>query len=89
MSPILFNLHGEYLTKGDLKGFADFKTGGQILCNVKCADSLVLMAKEEMMLQGTTERLINVRRFNGMEINVKKWRNEKLKAAVPNPDYYR
>jgi hypothetical protein len=43
-------LYGEYLTKGDLKGFADFKTGRQILCSVKYADSLVLMAKEEMVL---------------------------------------
>jgi hypothetical protein len=39
---------------------------------VKYADSLVLLAKEEMVLQGTTERLIDVRRFCGMKINVKK-----------------
>jgi ABC-type cobalamin/Fe3+-siderophores transport system ATPase subunit len=37
---------------------------------LKYADDLVLLAKEEMVLQGTIERLIDVRRCYGMEINV-------------------
>jgi ABC-type cobalamin/Fe3+-siderophores transport system ATPase subunit len=37
---------------------------------LKYADELVLLAKEEMVLQGTIERLIDVRRCYGMEMNV-------------------
>jgi hypothetical protein len=46
-------LYSKYLTKEDFEGFADFKIREQILCNVKYADELVLLAKEEMVLQGT------------------------------------
>jgi len=46
-------LYREYLTKEYVEGFADFKIGEQILCNVKYADKLVLLAKEEMVLQET------------------------------------
>ena len=70
MSPIVFNLYREYLTKEYLEGFAHLKIGEQILCNVKYADGLVLLVKEEMMLQGTIERLIDVHRCYGMEMNV-------------------
>ena len=70
MSPIVFNLYREYLTKEYLEGFADFKIGEQILCYLKYADDLVLLAKEEKVLQGTIERLIDVRRCYGMEMNV-------------------
>jgi hypothetical protein len=30
LSPILFNLYSEYLTKEALEGFGDFKIGGQL-----------------------------------------------------------
>jgi len=46
LSPILFNLYSEYLTKEDLEGLGDFKIGGQIIHTVKYADDLVLLAKE-------------------------------------------
>jgi len=36
------------------------------------ADDLVLLAKEEMVLQGMTEGLTEYGRFYGMEINVEK-----------------
>ena len=45
LSPILFNLYGEYLTKEALEGLGDFKIGGQIIHTVKYADDLVLLAK--------------------------------------------
>jgi len=61
-------LCSEYLAKEDLEGFADFKIGEQILCNLKYADELVLLAKEEMVLQGTIERPIDIRRCHGMEM---------------------
>jgi hypothetical protein len=41
----------ECLTKGTLEGFGDFKIGGQIIRTVKYADDLVLLAKEEKVLQ--------------------------------------
>jgi len=42
----------KYLTKKDLKGFGDFNGRGQVICTTKYADDLVLLAKEEMVLQG-------------------------------------
>jgi hypothetical protein len=38
LSPILFNLYSECLTKKALEGFGDFKIGGQIIQTVKYAD---------------------------------------------------
>ena len=46
LSPILFNLYSECLTKEALEGFGDFKIGGQIIHTVKHADDRVLLAKE-------------------------------------------
>jgi len=51
LSPILFNLYSECLTKEALEGFVDFKIGGQIINTLKYADVLVLLAKEEKVLQ--------------------------------------
>jgi hypothetical protein len=39
---------------------------------VKYADDLVLMAKEEMVLQGMIDKLIVIGRCFGMEMNVEK-----------------
>jgi hypothetical protein len=41
---------------------------------VKYADDLVLLAKDEMVLQGTINSLTEVGRCYGMEINVEKLR---------------
>jgi hypothetical protein len=57
-----------YLTKEALEGFGDFKIGGQVIRNVKYADDLVLLAKEEMVLQGMIDRLIEIGRRYGMEM---------------------
>ena len=57
LSPILFNLYSECLTKEALEGFGDFKIGGQIIHSVKYADDLVLLAKEEKVLQDMTDKL--------------------------------
>jgi hypothetical protein len=48
----MFNLYSEYLTKEALERFGDFKIGGQVIRTVKYADDLVLLAKEETVLQG-------------------------------------
>ena len=55
-----------------LKGLGDFKIGGQIIHTVKYADDLVLLAKEENVLQDMVDKLIEIERCYGMEINVEK-----------------
>jgi hypothetical protein len=69
LSPILFNLYSEYLTMEALEGFGDFKIGGQIIDNVKYADDLVLLPKEEMVLQDMIDKLSETGRCYGMETN--------------------
>ena len=73
MSPILFNLCSECLTEGALHGLGDFKVGGKIIQTVKYADDLVLMAKEETVLQGIIDKLIETGRYYGMEM----WKKQK------------
>jgi len=72
LSPILFNLCSECLTKEALDGLGYFSNGGQIIQTVKYADELVLITKEEMVLQGTIDKLIETGRYCGMEMNVEK-----------------
>jgi hypothetical protein len=72
LSPILFNLHSKSLTKEAIEGFGDFKIGGQEIHPVKYADDLVLLGREEMVLQGMNDRLIEIERCCGMEINAEK-----------------
>ena len=72
MSPILFNLYSECLTKEALDGLGDFNIGGKIIQTLKYADELVLMAKDETALQAMINKLIETVRFYGMEMNVEK-----------------
>ena len=72
LSPILFNLYSEYLTKGALEGLGDFQIGGQIIHTVKYADDLVLLTKEVKVLHDMIDKLIEIGRCYGMEINVEK-----------------
>jgi hypothetical protein len=58
LSPILFNLYSEYLTKETLEGLGDFKICGQIIHTVKYADDLVLLAKEKNVLQDMIDKII-------------------------------
>jgi hypothetical protein len=55
-----------------LEGLGDFKIGGQIIHTVKYADDLVLLSKEEMVLQDMIDKLIEIGRCYGMEMNVEK-----------------
>jgi hypothetical protein len=71
-SPILLNLYSECLAKEGLEGFGDFKIRGQIIKTVKYVDELVLLAKEEMVLQDMIDKLIEIGRCYGMGINVEK-----------------
>jgi len=72
LSPILFNLYSECLTKEALEGLGDFKIGGQIIDTVKYANDLVLLAKGEKMLQDMIDKLIEIGRCYGLEMNVEK-----------------
>ena len=72
MLPLLFNLYSECITKEAMDGFGDFNIGGQIIQTVKYADDLVLMAKEETVLQDIIDKLIETGRYYGMERNVEK-----------------
>jgi len=68
LSPVLLNLYSEYLTKEALEGFGDFKIGGQIIHTVKYADDLLLLAKEEKVLQDISDKLIEIGGCYGMEM---------------------
>ena len=60
LSPIMFNLYSECLTKEALEGFGDFKTGGQIINTLKYADDFVLLAKEEKVLQDMIDKQLKL-----------------------------
>ena len=66
LSPILFNLYSECLKKEALEGFEDLKIGGTIIHTVKHADDLVLLAKEEKVLQYMIDELAEIGRCCGM-----------------------
>jgi hypothetical protein len=72
LSSILFNLYSDYFTKEALEGFGDLNIGGQVIRTVKYADDLVLLAKEETVLQDMIDRRIEIGRRRGMEMNVEK-----------------
>jgi hypothetical protein len=60
LSPIPFKLYSEYLNKEALEGFGDFKLGRLVIRAVKYADGIVLMAKEEAVLQSILESLTEI-----------------------------
>ena len=59
-------------TKEALDGLGDFSIGGQVIQTVKYADDLVLMADEETVLQGMIDKLTEIGRCYGVEMNVEK-----------------
>jgi hypothetical protein len=61
-----------------LEGFEDFKIGGQIIHTVKYEDDIVLLAKEETVLQDMIDKLTEIGIFYGMEINVEKTKVMKI-----------
>ena len=77
LSPILFNLYSECLTKDALDGLGDFNMG-KIIQTVKYADDIVLMAKEETVL------LIEIGSCYGMEINVEQTKVIRI-SRQPSP----
>ena len=84
LSPILFNLYSECLTREALDGHGDFNIRGQIIQTVKYGDDVVLMAKEEAVLQGKIDKLIETGRYYGMEMNVEKTKVMRI-SRQPSP----
>jgi hypothetical protein len=62
LSPTVFSLYSEYLTKECLAGCGDFKPGGHVICNVKYADDLLLLAEGETVLLGMIDTLTGIGR---------------------------
>jgi hypothetical protein len=84
LSPILFNLNSEYLTKEALEGLGDFKIDGQIIHTVKYAEDLELLSKEEKVLQDMIDKLVEIGRCHGMEMNVEKTKVMRI-SRQPSP----
>jgi len=76
-----FNLYSKRLTKEALEGLGDFKIGGQITHTVKYADDLVLLAKEEKVLQDMIDKLVETGRCYGMEM----WGKTKVMRISRHP----
>ena len=77
------------LTKESLEGLGDFKIGGQIIHTVKYADDLVLLAKEEKVLQDMIDKVTEIGRIYGMELNVEKNKsNENFKTIIASKNHH-
>lgn len=50
---------------------------------------MLLLAKEEKMLRGVIDRLIELVRCYGMEMNVQKYSDENVKTIILSTDYDR
>ena len=81
---MIFSFYSEYLTKEALEGLGDFKIGGQIIHTVKYADDLVLLAKEEKVLQNMIDKLIEIGRCYVMEMSVEKTKVTRI-SRQPSP----
>jgi len=84
LSPILFNLYSECLTGEALDGLGDLNIGGQVIQTVKYADELLLMAKEETVLQGMINKLTETGSCYGLEMNVEKTKVVRI-SRQPSP----
>ena len=71
-------MYSEYCTKEAFDGFRDFKIGGEVIRTVKYADDRVLLAREEMLLQGMIDKLFEIGRCYGMEMNVGKTKGMRI-----------
>jgi hypothetical protein len=56
---------------------------------VKYADDLVLLAKEGKVLQDMIDKIIEIGRCYGMEINVEKTKVMRIKATIASKSYDR
>jgi hypothetical protein len=78
------HFYRERPNKEDLEGSADLKIGGKVMRSAKCTDSLVLLAKDQTVLQSMADGLIEVGRCYGVEMNVERT-NEMRISKQPFP----
>ena len=69
---------------GSRRAWRPKRAGGHIIQTAKYADDLVLMAKEETVLQGMIDKLFETGRYYGMEINVEKTKLMRI-SRQPSP----
>jgi hypothetical protein len=69
LSPILFKLYSEYLTKEAVEGVGDIQTV-QVIGTVKEKYDLVILAKEETVRQSMINRANGTGRRFAMKMNV-------------------
>jgi len=72
LSLIMFNWYSRYLTKEALEGSEEFRIGRQVIHIMAYATVPVLLAKEETVLQGMTDRPVETGTCCGVEMNVGK-----------------
>jgi hypothetical protein len=80
----MFKVYSKCLAKEALDGLGDFIIRGKIIQIAKCVDDLVLMAREETVLQGMTDKLTDIGRCYGMEMNVGKSKAIRI-SRQPSP----
>ena len=70
-------------------GFEDFKIGGQIIHTVKYADDLVLLAKEEKVLQYMIDKITekNWKTLRNGNERGKNKSDENFKTTIPSKNY--
>ena len=85
LSPDLFSVYSEVLINAleDLNGVL---VGGVNIHNLRYADDTVLMAKSEEDLQKLVNRLDQISREFGMEINIKKTEVMTVSKRTVKPD---
>ena len=82
MSPILFNLYGEYLMKKAFAEVGDSKIGGRVINKVRFEDDRVIIVKTQEELQDMLNRLVDTGRKNGIEINIDK--SQVMRVSMSN-----
>src|SRR6185436_1091024 len=72
ISPLLFNLYGEFMIKEAMEDVDGIGIGGFNITDLKYADDAVLVADKRKKMQKMIDRLSKTCKEHGMEINVKK-----------------
>jgi hypothetical protein len=72
ISPLLFNLHSEFMIREAMEGMEWVKIGGKNLTDLRYADDAVLVADRMWRMQKMMDRLRETCNVYGMEINIKK-----------------
>jgi hypothetical protein len=82
---MLFNLYSEYSNKKAFEGFGILNVEERVLRTVtsKYIEDLVLLANDEVVLQGKSESLSEIGRCYGMAMNVEKTHVMRISSSHP------